>query len=247
MSKPTAAKRRLLGGDKSPWTVKRKHVSRRKALPCGEYGGLLRRCGEKAKALCRVRRTVFFPFLVPARKLRRKFWQSPNVTCFSFRAFRFARRCLDAYGQRQRKEQQRQSGDHPNGSAFSNAGRDLGKEAVRRAQRSCLPSSSGSLVRPASPIGPKADGTKAFSFPPLRRRLFFGKTKKSGGREIYRQTASPYSAQVLLPVIFTSTNWPMRDLSPFRRTRRLPSVRDARGNAGSSLSPSTSTRTVSPT
>lgn len=81
--------------------------------------------------------------------------------------------------------------------------------------------------------------------------FFWARPKENGGWDLpgagTSQIASPYSAQVLLPVIFTSTNWPMRDLSPLRRTRRLPSVREARGNAGSSLSPSTSTRTVSPT
>ena len=66
-------------------------------------------------------------------------------------------------------------------------------------------------------------------------------------REVYRETASPYSAQVLLPVTATSANCPIRALSPFSRTRRLPSVREVRGYSGSSLSPSTSTRTVLPT
>ena len=66
-------------------------------------------------------------------------------------------------------------------------------------------------------------------------------------REVYRYTASPYSAQVWLPVTATSANCPIRALSPFSRTRRLPSVREVRGYSGSSLSPSTSTRTVLPT
>ena len=60
-------------------------------------------------------------------------------------------------------------------------------------------------------------------------------------------TGSPYSAQVLLSVIFTSIKLPIRLLSPFSRTSRLPSVREARGKFSSSLSPSTSTRTVLPT
>ena len=60
-------------------------------------------------------------------------------------------------------------------------------------------------------------------------------------------TGSPYSAQVLLSVIFTSIKLPIRPLSPFSRTSRLPSVREARGKFSSSLSPSTSTRTVLPT
>ena len=61
------------------------------------------------------------------------------------------------------------------------------------------------------------------------------------------QTGSPYSAQVLLSVTFTSMNCPISSLPPFRRTSRLPSVREARGKFSSSLSPSTSTRTVLPT
>ena len=61
------------------------------------------------------------------------------------------------------------------------------------------------------------------------------------------QTGSPYSAQVLLSVTFTSIKLPIRLLSPFSRTSRLPSVREARGKFSSSLSPSTSTRTVLPT
>ena len=60
-------------------------------------------------------------------------------------------------------------------------------------------------------------------------------------------TGSPYSAQVLLSVTFTSIKLPIRLLSPFSRTSRLPSVREARGKFSSSLSPSTSTRTVLPT
>ena len=60
-------------------------------------------------------------------------------------------------------------------------------------------------------------------------------------------TGSPYSAQVLLSVTFTSMNCPISSLPPFRRTSRLPSVREARGKFSSSLSPSTSTRTVLPT
>lgn len=61
------------------------------------------------------------------------------------------------------------------------------------------------------------------------------------------QTGSPYSAQVLLSVTFTSMNFPIRSFPPFSRTSRLPSVREARGKFSSSLSPSTSTRTVLPT
>ena len=61
------------------------------------------------------------------------------------------------------------------------------------------------------------------------------------------QTGSPYSAQVLLSVTFTSMNFPIRSFPPFSRTRRLPSVREERGKFSSSLSPSTSTRTVLPT
>ncbi len=61
------------------------------------------------------------------------------------------------------------------------------------------------------------------------------------------QTGSPYSAQVLLSVTFMSIKLPIRFLSPFSRTNRLPSVREARGKFSSSLSPSTSTRTVLPT
>ena len=60
-------------------------------------------------------------------------------------------------------------------------------------------------------------------------------------------TGSPYSTQVLLSVTFTSIKLPIRLLSPFSRTSRLPSVREARGKFSSSLSPSTSTRTVLPT
>ena len=60
-------------------------------------------------------------------------------------------------------------------------------------------------------------------------------------------TGSPYSAQVLLSVTFTSMNCPISSLPPFRRTSRLPSVREERGKFSSSLSPSTSTRTVLPT
>ena len=51
----------------------------------------------------------------------------------------------------------------------------------------------------------------------------------------------------LLAVTATSANCPIRALSPFSRTKRLPSVREVRGYSGSSLSPSTSTRTVLPT
>ena len=65
-------------------------------------------------------------------------------------------------------------------------------------------------------------------------------------RRRHSQISSPYSAQVLLSVIFTSTNCPIKLLPPLSRTSRLPSVRDARGYIGSSLSPSTSTRTVWP-
>ena len=43
------------------------------------------------------------------------------------------------------------------------------------------------------------------------------------------QTNSPYSAQVLLPVIRTSANRPIRVSGPLIRTSRLPSVREARG------------------
>ena len=61
------------------------------------------------------------------------------------------------------------------------------------------------------------------------------------------QTVSPYIAQVLLSVTFTSMNCPISSLPPFSRTSRLPSVREARVKFSSSLSPSTSTRTVLPT
>ena len=66
-------------------------------------------------------------------------------------------------------------------------------------------------------------------------------------REQKNYTVSPYSAQVLLSVTFTSMNCPISSLPPFRRTSRFPSVREARGKFSSSLSPSTSTRTVLPT
>ena len=48
------------------------------------------------------------------------------------------------------------------------------------------------------------------------------------GEAFLSYTSSPYNAQVLLPVIFTCANRPIRDGSPCRWTRRPPSVRAER-------------------
>ena len=55
---------------------------------------------------------------------------------------------------------------------------------------------------------------------------------------------SPVRDHLLAPVIFTFTNWPIRDSSPVSRTSRLPGVRAVRPL---SSAPSTRQRTVLPT
>ena len=57
------------------------------------------------------------------------------------------------------------------------------------------------------------------------------------------QAGSPDRDHLLAPVIFTSTNWPIRPSSPVRRTSRLPGVRAVRPL---SSRPSTRQRTVFP-
>ena len=57
------------------------------------------------------------------------------------------------------------------------------------------------------------------------------------------QAGSPDRDHLLAPVIFTSTNWPIRPSPPVRRTSRLPGVRAVRPL---SSFPSTRQRTVFP-
>ncbi len=61
-----------------------------------------------------------------------------------------------------------------------------------------------------------------------------------------RQTISPYSAQVLLSVIFTSANVPTSASSPLRCTSRPPLVLAVRFQSPRPSAPSMSTRCVVP-
>ena len=63
------------------------------------------------------------------------------------------------------------------------------------------------------------------------------------GRLFSSYASSPNRDHLLAPVIFTSTNWPIRPSPPVRRTSRLPGVRAVRPL---SSFPSTRQRTVLP-
>ena len=122
----------------------------------------------------------------------------------------------------------------------SNSGRGFQRGGSRSAPL-CQRGYGGRWRPPCFGWGSKGEG-------PLRQRLLpLALTWECPPAGASNHTGSPYSAQVLLSVTFTSIKLPIRLLSPFSRTSRLPSVREARGKFSSSLSPSTSTRTVLPT
>ena len=128
---------------------------------------------RKASAKCAGHRRL--QFHAPACDSACRIWGCwSNVTSFSFRAFRFAARCPGTPGQRQRKEQHRPSGGcTPLTAKVRHAGKNhLEWYRIRRTRQMSCEVCRECLRRPA------------LSFPPLRRRLFFGKTKKSGGRNL---------------------------------------------------------------